>query len=448
MVINAETQRRREAQRQAFSTSPSALKSTPIEVSQPSPPAFGGGRGATALPERHATCDSRYVAPQTLNLSEGGRGQAIGNRSLNSQPSTLNFSEGVRGQAIGNRNRAKRGAALLLVLWIIGLLGIITVSFAWDAFLEGKVASFERKRSRAESLAQSGIEIAKMLLKKQQSVTGQEDEEETLEDEWYNNALALSRGASMTLTRELGGGTIRLDIEPEQVWRNVNNLKDEDWERLFTNVLGLPEDYWPELIDSFNDWIDTDDMPNENGGETDDYYATLDKPYSAKNGPLDTVRELLLIKGFSEPILTGGVLNPEDPKESWIVVSNGVERLLTVYGDGKINVNAIRPDNISVLLSLPGITEIEANAILEEREQPSSGTYDDDDDTSYKSVEDFMARVGDLLDDNTIQNYITVNSQYFRVTSVGQVDRATRRISAIVYVDGDLFRVLRWSEEP
>ena len=342
----------------------------------------------------------------------------------------------------------KDGVALLLVLWIIGLLGIIVVSFAWDAHLEGRIASFARKRAKADAIARSGMEIAKMLLDKQESVSGNEDDETKEGDAWYENALSLRRGYSVTLTREVGEGTVRVDIEPEEVWRNVNKLDDEDWERIFQNVLGLPEDYWPELIDSYKDWIDSDGIPLQNGGETEDYYGTLEKPYSAKNGPLDTVRELLLIKGFSEPILSGGVLNPEDPKEQQIYITNGVERLLTVYGDGKINVNAVRPDNISVLLTLPGITEIEANAILEERNQPASGLTSDEDDPSYKSVEDFMARVGDLLDDSSVRNYITVKSQYFRVTCVGQIDRVTRRIWAVVFSDGKDFRVLRWREEP
>ena len=349
---------------------------------------------------------------------------------------------------IGKRACPRRGAALLLVLWIIGLLGIIVVSFAWDANLEGKVASFARKRAKTDAIARSGMEIAKMLLDKQGQVSGNEDDETKEGDAWYEDALSLHRGYSVTLTRPVGEGTVRVDIEPEEVWRNVNKLDDEDWERIFQNVLGLPEDYWPELIDSYKDWIDSDGIPLQNGGETEDYYATLDKPYSAKNAPLDTVRELLLVKGFSEPILSGGVLNPEDPKEQQIYITNGVERLLTVYGDGKINVNAVRGDNISVLLTLPGVTEIEANAIIEERNQPSSGLTSDEDDPSFKSVEDFMARVGDLLDDSSIRNYITVKSQYFRVTCVGQIDRVTRRIWAVVYADGKDFRILRWREEP
>ena len=75
-----------------------------------------------------------------------------------------------------------------------------------------------------------------------------------------------------------------------------------------------------------------------------------------------------------------------------------------------------------------------------------AGTLDDD--TSYRSVEDFMARVGNELDDPAIRNFVTTKSEVFRITSVGMIDRVTRRIWAVVYTNGRIWRILRWREEP
>ena len=343
---------------------------------------------------------------------------------------------------------AGRGSALILVLWVLGILSMLVVSFAFDAHLEGKVISFARKRRKAEALAFSGMQVARMLLDKQLSVSGNESEETKAEDRWYSHALTLRRGGSITLVEPLGEGTIRLDIEPEQVWRNINKLNEEDWERIF-QAIGLPEDDWPELIDSYFDWIDPDSNPRQDGAESSDYYETLEPPYQARNAPFDTVRELLLVKGFREAVLSGGVLNPEEPKERQIAITNGVQNLLTVFGDGKVNVNAVRQDNLTVLMTLPGVTELGARAIIEERETPTyagAGTMDDD--TSYRSVQDFMTRVGDELDDPAIRNFVTTRSEVFRITSVGMIDRVTRRIWAVVYTNGRIWRVLRWREEP
>lgn len=370
----------------------------------------------------------------------------------------------------GNR----RGAALLLVLWIIGLLGIIVVSFSWDAHLEKQVVQFARKRMRADALAMSGYEQAKMLINHASELPDTDDEDAEENDKWYKLSKDLKNGHSLKEVFscvngkfEVGEnadaeGLFRIDIVPEgggeELGRNVNTLKDEDWERIFSNVLGLPEEYWPELIDSFNDWRDEDDNPSENGAETDDYYNTLEPKYTAKNGPLDTVEELLRIKGFSKAILEGGPLNPDDPES--IVISNGVKKVLSTIGDGKVNVNAV-PDNsdgLLLLMTLPGIDEVSAKAIFEERNNPSSGTLNDDEDTGFKSIDDFMARVGSWLDDNSITEYITVGMRgaptgNFSISSVGQVDRVTRRVKAVVYFDGGKeaerkFKVLRWYEEP
>ncbi len=343
---------------------------------------------------------------------------------------------------------AGRGSALILVLWVLGILSMLVVSFAFDAHLEGKVISFARKRRKAEALAFSGMQVARMLLDKQLSVSGNESEETKAEDRWYSHALTLRRGGSITLVEPLGEGTIRLDIEPEQVWRNINKLNEEDWERIF-QAIGLPEDYWPELIDSYFDWIDPDSIPRQDGAESSDYYETLDPPYQARNAPFDTIRELLLVKGFREAVLSGGVLNPEEPKERQIAITNGVQNLLTVFGDGKVNVNAVRSDNLAVLMTLPGVTELGARAIIEERETPTyAGAGAMDDDTSYRSVEDFMARVGGELDDPAIRSFVTTKSEVFRITSVGMIDRVTRRIWAVVYTNGRIWRILRWREEP
>ncbi len=339
----------------------------------------------------------------------------------------------------------RRGSALILAVWVISLLSLLVVSFAFDAHLEGKVVSFARKRRKAEALALSGLQVARMLLEKQRGVSGNESEDTRSADRWYDTALTLRRGRAVVGLEELlGEGVIRLDIEPEPGRRNVNKLTDEDWERIFQTV-GVPEDYWPELIDSYFDWIDVDSRPRQDGGETEDYYATLPKPYSARNAPLDTVRELLLVKGFKEAILSGGVLNPEEPRDSHIVVSNGVQNLLTTYGDGKVNVNAA---DTWVLRTLPGIDELGANAIVEERTRGIATGMGNFDDGSFESVEDFMSRVGNDLSDPAVRDYVTTQSEHFRVTSVGRVGRVTRRVWAVVFFNGRVWRILRWREEP
>lgn len=63
-----------------------------------------------------------------------------------------------------------------------------------------------------------------------------------------------------------------------------------------------------EASDCILDFLDEDDEPREFGAESE-YYLTLPSPYDAKNGPLDSVEELLLVKGVTPWLLFGADAN-------------------------------------------------------------------------------------------------------------------------------------------
>jgi DNA uptake protein ComE-like DNA-binding protein len=72
-----------------------------------------------------------------------------------------------------------------------------------------------------------------------------------------------------------------------------------------------------EIADSIIDWRDADDAVTGGGGESA-YYQSLQPGYACKNGPFDSVEELLLVKGVTPEILYGedanqnGVLDPNE----------------------------------------------------------------------------------------------------------------------------------------
>lgn len=71
------------------------------------------------------------------------------------------------------------------------------------------------------------------------------------------------------------------------------------------------------VADAILDWLDEDDEAREFGAESA-YYATLEPPYAAKNGPLDTVEELLRVRGVTPQMLFGTDTNRNgqvDPNE-------------------------------------------------------------------------------------------------------------------------------------
>ena len=340
------------------------------------------------------------------------------------------------------------GSALVVVLWVVGLLSILVGSFAFDAHIEARVTSYYRKRTKAEYLAKSGIEIAEMLMAKSTTVNRGTPTAADLEDDrWFEQARLLAEGLAITgnaLSERLGEGTVTVEIVPEPARRNINNLgqtdqqKEESLERIL-EVANVPESLFPSLIESFLDWTDPDDIQRADGAE-DDYYEALEAPYKVKNGPLDTTGELLLVKGFIKAILYGGTIETGRPDEPPAPTS-GIDDLLTTYGDGKVNVNAA---SRRVLMTLPDVTDLIADTIIEER----GGWFDErgqQEDTSFKSADDLLGRVPEVP--LSVRDLVTTSSAIYRITSTGNVGGVRFEIWCIVQRGDSGLKILRWREQ-
>ena len=357
---------------------------------------------------------------------------------------TSDQSSVVSGQLPVIRHRqcgGRGGSALIVVLWTVGLLSMLVGAFAFDAHVESRITSYYRKRTKASYLARAGVEMAEMLMEASGDLQrGQEKTSEDEDDAWFDAKMTLVEGAAIRgLEHELGDGTIVLDVIPEPARRDVNHLTVDDWERIL-EVGGVPEDLWPELIDSFFDWTDKDDAPRADGAESEDYYLTLAEPYRANDGPLNTVEELLLVKGFTNSILSGGTILLNSDEEP--IYISGIGDLLTTFGDeNRININAATK---RVLMTLPEVDDLVANAILEEREGwlDESGKKED---TSFQNVDDFFARIPGLNPE--IKKYVSIDSAIYRIRAVGTVFGVSREIRCIVKYSGKNLTVLRWQEE-
>ncbi len=396
------------------------------------------------------------------------------------------------------RPSRRGGSALIIALWTIALLSMLVMSFALDAMLEGRISTYMRQRRRVDYLTQSGVAIAEMLLEKQQNVSSSSSSDDE-EDRWKEPALRIKRGQTAVVDEPIGDGVVHVEIIPEPARWNINVLVGKDYDEVWDSIFkasGLPEEYYAELIDCWTDWVDEDSTTRSADGAEDDYYKSLEPPYRARNKLIDTVDELRLVKGFVPAILDGGVLNPEERKELQVSVK-GIKELFTTYGDGKINVNAAP---MEVLMTIPGIDELAAGAIIEEREGRNAGvsslgrtpssagssrsgtgstrtgalsgsgtsagskrsgsgsartgtvagaaatTGSDEDDFSFKSVADFMSRVPGL--DTGVSRFVSTVSGTFRLVIGGEAAGVKHAIQAIAEVEGSKVRYLRWREDP
>ncbi len=334
--------------------------------------------------------------------------------------------------------KREKGSALIVALWVIVLLSLLVASFAFDMKVELEITSFYRNRLKAQYVAQGGMELAKVIIKQSTKV------DEALEEEFFHEdeqialgAVNLSRGTAMrNLKREIGEGTLTLTIEPEEGRRNINLLVDDydDWEEILDQA-GVPQELWPELIHTFWDFIEPGDTRRLHGAEPDDPWYTR-RGYEAKGAELDTIDELLLVKGFTEEIVYGSP--PGTPADESM---RGIASWLTTWTtDNRVNVNTASRE---VLLTISGIDEFVVDAIIEHRVglDGIAGTRED----GFESVDEVIALTGMRAD---LRDRIRVRDvDFYRITSIGEVRGVRRGAWAVMRVEnGDVTPVF-WREE-
>lgn len=224
-----------------------------------------------------------------------------------------------------------------------------------------------------------------------------------------------------------------MTIEPEEGRRNINQLTDEDWEEILDQA-NVPQERWAELIDCFLDWTDGDDLHRLHGAESDDPFY-VQRGYKVKNAPLDTVDELLLIKGFDEEIVYGSPAGTDAEQ-----TMHGIAYWLTAWSHGRVNVNTASRE---VLLTLPGIEDWAVDAILEQRVglDGEAGTRDD----GFRSVEEAIGLTGM---NPALRSRITVSEvHYLRITSIGEVGGVKSAVWGVMRVEGDQLIPVYWREE-
>jgi DNA uptake protein ComE-like DNA-binding protein len=137
---------------------------------------------------------------------------------------------------------------------------------------------------------------------------------------------------------------------------NINQATEEMLEK-------LPK-MTPYLVQGLLDFLDADDTPRPEGAEQE-YYDGLATPYRILNGPLNTLEEILLVRGFTPALLYGEDANwnfqldpneddgdvqfPPDNKDGKLDL--GLRQYLTVStydldrtNDGKPRINLNNPD--------------------------------------------------------------------------------------------------------
>jgi type II secretory pathway component PulK len=126
---------------------------------------------------------------------------------------------------------------------------------------------------------------------------------------------------------------------------DLNNAGEDVLRGLFTELFG--ERTAEPLVAALTDWVDADDEPEPGGAEAA-HYARAGSPFRPTNQPMLRLEELTRVQGFSDS------------------VANVLAPFVTVWGDGRVNVNTAPPE---VLAAVPGLGTEGAEFVVAARQR-------------------------------------------------------------------------------
>lgn len=290
-------------------------------------------------------------------------------------------------------NSSRRGIAIIIVMIVIIVLGVLAGGFAYSMKVETKLAQNNGFEGDLEWLGRSGVELARFILVQEMNVPS--EPWDSLNQKWAGGPMGTNEVLE-TVSLEhnlLGPGEFSIKIIDLE--RKINiNLINEGSVSILQEALNLagadPADI-TTISDSFLDWVDIDENPHLSGSESPDYSVRPNPgfaPYMAKNGPIDDLTELLLVRGVTPEIFFGLAADPMGPRRPragpplGLITPQqrnavvGLVDLFTPLSSGMINLNTASAE---VLQLIPGIDPSLAQAIIMTRSglDGVDGTEDD-----------------------------------------------------------------------
>jgi DNA uptake protein ComE-like DNA-binding protein len=264
----------------------------------------------------------------------------------------------------------RRGSILLLVLMAIVIMTLATSSYLVLMRTEHQATHNAGRQLQARMLVESGADYLCLFLDQSDALITQQGGTTANPSSMQavlvsDELLPESRGRFTVLAPDVVQGYFsgfRNGLEDESGKLNINSVAMAGGDETATRerlmyIPGMTED----VADAILDWIDEDNQPRAYGAE-DTYYMGLTPAYQPKNGPIQSLSELLQVRGVTYEMLCGldanrnlAVDDHEIPRGQLLQIDNtlgqinrgwvayltvySAERNLTPTGTPKVNVN-------------------------------------------------------------------------------------------------------------
>ncbi|MBF0544844.1 MAG: general secretion pathway protein GspK [Candidatus Riflebacteria bacterium] len=224
---------------------------------------------------------------------------------------------------------------------------------------------------------------------------------------------------------KLKDSTFKVKISDELGKINVNYADEETLVNLFEKTnLGINE-YGSiieekigrigstRLAERILDYIDTDEVPRPLGSEAEGYENLPGK--RPRNGPMLDINELLNIPGVTWEMFVASATRP------------GLSDILTVYGDGLINLNTARREVLESIPGPPGYSE-------EKRRSYFDALFKSIPMTTLLAYPVFLGSFDKFIPKSYYEKFI-VYSTWFKIEATGKYRNVENRIVVLIRRD-------------
>jgi general secretion pathway protein K len=299
---------------------------------------------------------------------------------------------------------------------MVSILVVLVLETLRAMQVEEAGSRYHRDSLQAEALARSGVNLAMAVLAKDLEENGVDHPGEP----WAAVPLPDSLPVPPPQT-----GTLAGQVNDEAGKFPINYLVNERGtvrpayrqvlERLLgSDPFGLDPVEVRALVVAITDWLDPDDEPTGELGAETDYYQSLGRTRGCRNGPLTALSELRLVRGMTGELYLGRGGDP------------GLKDLLTVFSDGRININTASPLILQAMVSpvvSPQTAATWAESVVAFRDNPLHRDFLGESDW-YRNR---MAGFNDIILPATLS---TTRSAHFSVAMTGSVGVGRKSVFA------------------
>ncbi len=339
---------------------------------------------------------------------------------------------------------SKAGIALIIVMVVIAVLSMLAGGFAFSMKVETRLASHAGSQSTMDWIGRSGVELARYVLSMQASLTPGYD---ALNQKWAGGTGETNEAlATISLEdNQIGPGRFSIRITDLERKININIAAEEVLQQSLASLGVDPRDAGV-VVDSIRDWIDEDDIPRLVGAESDDYLDNPNPgfmPYFAKDGAIDDLTELLMVRGVTPEVFWGsgaesgpgraGVTGWGGPRATGLGTVTplpvGLVDLYTAVSGPQVNVNTV---TLAVLQAIPGIDPDVAQGIIQAR-AGLDGVDGTEDDLPFRNVGELINVPGVTRPMIAqLQRFLAVRSMTFEVQVEAEIGDFRRRYVALL----------------